>query len=146
MRMSAAASRERIVLESPIIYHHPLPLSSLLFPPLWGWRQENVGCSSQCHIRHCHTASIIIDDDDDIARGKTFGTESDGEDKRAISGSRLFHPLPEQSFSERHMIGCVIFMGVIATWHEICEETSRLTPSFPAFSTLLRESHVVMLT
>ena len=91
LRMSAAASRERIVLESPIIYHHPLPLSSLLFPPLWGWRQENVGCSSQCHIRHCHTASIIIDDDD-IAGGKTFGTESDGEDKRAISGSQSAPP------------------------------------------------------
>ena len=91
------------------------------------------------------TASIIIDDDD-IAGGKTFGTESDGEDKRAISGSRLLHPLPEQSFSERHMIGCVISMGGLATRHEICEEASLLTPSFPAFSTLLHESHVVMLT
>ena len=50
-------------------------------------------------------------DDDDIAGGKTFGTESDGEDKRAISGS----PSPfHTEYLGEAWIGCVItHAGVI---------------------------------
>ena len=89
LRMSVA---ERNVQESPIIYHHPHPLLYNffpLFPPFGGGDKRTLVAGASAIL---DTASIIIDDG-----GKTFGTESDGEDKRAISGSPS--PYPTNSIS-----------------------------------------------